>query len=121
VLRLRHFTAFISYPPVCCSFDTVNLVYGTFGVTRGWLCVIDVEGSGPGLFHLQHSLGGTEENHRTQESRSVGRDLNPGPSRRSDDVSAAVTDACTCFSPYRKENTTLHRYKDQPVNGCLRK
>jgi hypothetical protein len=25
------------------------------------------------------------------------------------------------FSPYRKENTTLHRYEDQPVNGCLRK
>jgi hypothetical protein len=24
-------------------------------------------------------------------------------------------------SPYRKENTALHRYKDQPVNGCLRK
>jgi hypothetical protein len=23
--------------------------------------------------------------------------------------------------PYRKENTALHRYKDQPVNGCLRK
>jgi hypothetical protein len=21
------------------------------------------------------------------------------------------------FSPYRKENTALHRYKDQPVNG----
>jgi hypothetical protein len=25
------------------------------------------------------------------------------------------------FSPYRKENTALHRYKDQPVNGCLRR
>jgi hypothetical protein len=25
------------------------------------------------------------------------------------------------FGPYRKENTTLHRYKDQLVNGCLRK
>jgi hypothetical protein len=21
------------------------------------------------------------------------------------------------FSPYRKENTTLHRYRDQPVNA----
>jgi hypothetical protein len=25
------------------------------------------------------------------------------------------------FSPYREESTTLQRYKDQPVNGCLRK
>jgi hypothetical protein len=24
-------------------------------------------------------------------------------------------------NPYRKENTALHHYKDQPVNGCLRK
>jgi hypothetical protein len=24
-------------------------------------------------------------------------------------------------SPYRKENTTFHRYEDQLVNGCLRR
>jgi hypothetical protein len=25
------------------------------------------------------------------------------------------------FSPYRKENSKPHRYRDQPVNGCLRR
>jgi hypothetical protein len=25
------------------------------------------------------------------------------------------------FGPYREENAALHRYEDQPVNGCLRK
>jgi hypothetical protein len=25
------------------------------------------------------------------------------------------------FSPHREENTAPHRYKDRPVNGCLRK